>query len=415
MTDQTQEHATRSPSGSHGWRRCPGKINAERDLPDRVGIEAAEGTLFHEYAELCLKTGLPPETFPTGEERIVSGHTVSYNDEMIRHLTTGLALIAELMEPDALIFIEQKVRIERWTLEKGGRGTSDVCIIFPAKRKIIVWDWKYGKKSVSPIENDQVSLYALGCWNDFAEEIFGTAEGVTVEFIIYQPRVPGGGGRWPTTMEWLLDEGDRIRYDAALTYDPDAKRIAGDKQCLYCKAAGTCATAAVHNLDMVQLKFKDIDERIEWGLAAPELPDPNEWTPERRAYVRLHRDTFNSWLRKLDDVIMQDAKADRPTPFLKVVPGNAGRRAYMSTALPKLERDMQLMLGKKAFEPRQLVSPAVAETLLGKATYEEVIKPFVKQAEGKPMLVPITDGREAIPSSLIRFEGTQDTDNEDEE
>src|SRR5690606_11185475 len=103
-------------------------------------------------------------------------------------------------------------------------------------------------------------------WDTVACEIFdGNPAGIEVELIIWQPRVPGGGGRWTTTMEWLLEEGNRIRIDAAATYDPDAPRVAGEKQCRYCRVRADCATHAIYNLSMVGLRFEDIDEGIESG------------------------------------------------------------------------------------------------------------------------------------------------------
>lgn len=415
MTDESQEHATRSPSGSHRWRRCAGSINAERGLPDKVGIEAAEGTLFHEHAEICLRDGLEPHDLPTGEKREVSGHIVAYNQEMIDNMYAGLDWIRERLSSEALLYVETRVWIEPYTLEDNGFGTSDVAIVYVKRRKIIIFDWKYGKVPVSPFRNDQATLYTLGVWETIAGELFDwDPTGIEVEIMIWQPRVPGAGGSWETTMEEVLAEGDQIRIDAAATYDPDAPRTAGLKQCMYCKARAKCPERAAYNLELFDLHFEDIDEAIEWGpdVIPPIMPVLEEWTPERRSYVWLHRKSFTRWLQELHDAIMLDAMADKETPFVKVVQGNAGRRAYKDEG--KAKTVLVKELGAKVAVIESLITPAVAEKKLGKKKYRERLAEYVTQPEGKPLLVPVTDTRDKLPSKMIHFEEVEELDEEEE-
>lgn len=417
MTEEVQEHSTRSPSGAHGWRRCPGKINAERGRPDRVGREAAEGTLFHDYAERCVLTGVDPQFFLPGSETvIVSGHAVCFNEEMVENMLAGLQFIYSLLTEDAILMVEQRVRIEPWTLEPGGFGTSDICIIFPKRRKIIVFDWKYGKVAVSPINNDQEIIYGLGCWESFAGEIFNwDPTDIVVELVIWQPRVPGGGGSWETTMEWLLAEGNQIRIDAAATYDPDAPRIAGAKQCHYCKVQAECPERAAYNLALFGARFDDIDEAIEWETEL-ELADPGEWTAEHRSYVWLHRKSFTRWLDTLKEAIMLDAQAGKETPLIKVVPGNAGKRTVKADFQEDYKNYLVTVLGEEvALKPQECITPAVAEKKLGKKRFKEDLGLYITQADPKPMLVPVTDTRQALPSKMIQFDDILEEEDDDAE
>lgn len=370
--------------------------------------------MFHEAAEICLITGIDPQMLPQGETRIVSGHTVSFNQEMVDNMIGGLDLLESLMEPGCIVRIEEQVRIEPYTLELGGFGTSDVIIIYPDRREIIVFDWKYGKISVSPVENDQEILYALGVWETVAGEIFNwNPVDITVKLIIWQPRVPGGGGEWETTMEWLLAEGDNIRIDAAATYDPDAPRIPGEKQCRYCKFQPQCVEYAAYNLRMIGLKFEDIDEGIELDVT-PNLPtDFETWTPERRSYVWLHRKAITRWLKMLGDEIMFDYQKGRPTPMIKAVPGNRGHRKWRDEYKRQVETYLDTNVDPdKAWVP---ITPAALQELIGKKRYEEDVAVYVSQSEAKPMLVPITDGRKAIPSNMVHFEGIEADEEDGEE
>lgn len=371
--------------------------------------------MFHEAAEICLVGGIDPQTLEKGVEQTISGHVVSFNQEMVEHLLSGLDLIAELIEPGDIVRVEERVWIEPYTLEDDGFGTSDLIIIKVKKRQIIVFDWKYGKIAVSPIENDQEVLYGLGVWETVAGKIFDwDPTDIEVKLIIYQPRVPGGGGEWSTTMEWMLQEGNAIRIDAAATYDPDAPRIPGTKQCHYCKAKKDCGPFIRWNLQMVGLRFEDLDTGIELDVSPPLVEDFGEWTPEHRSYVWLHRKSFISWLKSLGEEIMADYQHERPTPFIKAVTGKGGRRKWK---LAEHRKEIETYLAE--YPPEEVwvpISPAEMEKKTGKKAFREDLSMYVAQGDPKPMLVPITDTRKALPSKMVKFdELEEDEDDEDGE
>lgn len=431
MTDESQEraHATRSPSGSHGWRRCPGKIQAEAGLPDRVGREAAEGTIFHEHAELALRLGLEPESFETGLENMIDGHRVAYDEEMVNHMGPGLEYIYNRMDiyraetgEEPLLFVETRVRISTWTLEKDGFGTSDVIIIFPRWKLIIVFDWKYGKIAVSPVKNDQLTIYGLGSWETVASQYFPDIDPfeIVVELTIWQPRIPGGGGTWPTTMGDLLAEGEQIKIDAAKTYEPNAPRIPGPKQCQYCKRSGNCPEQAQYNLEQYSLHFDDIDDAIEFGIDLPD-PDIDGWTDERKAFVLLHKAAFERWFKKLHEQALLDSARGQPWPMMKVVSGNAGHRAWEkgkeAEVQPLIERgiaDNKRKKEKPSATVTKLITPAVAEAAVGKKYYREHLAPYTTRPPGKPIVVPETDPRDAIPTLGQQFDEAMLLEDEDE-
>lgn len=406
MTDETHEHSIWSPSSSHGWRRCKARIRAEKGIPDKVGREAAEGTIFHEHAELAVRLGIDPGYFRTGQKELIDGHEVAFDEEMIRHLRDGIEYLKFRMgehgDVPVILMVEQKVNIEPFTGEPGGKGTSDICIIFPTLRIILVFDWKYGKVVVSPVENDQLSLYGLGCWQSFAGDIFEwDPTDIDVEFIIWQPRVPGGGGSWPTTMEKLLAEGEKIRQDAEETRDPNAPFTPGPKQCMYCKAAPKCAALAQYNLELYSLHFDEIADSIEFGIDVPE-PDLDGWTDELKAWVLLHKAMFERWFKRLHEEALRDAARGKPLPHLKMVAGNQGRRFYKDKTAAR--RILIQELGKDKAVIEEIITPPVAEKLLGAKRYREMLAPYVDQPPGKPILVPETDPRKELPSMGQEFD-----------
>lgn len=396
------EHAVRAPSGAYQWRRCAGSIEAQKPYPDRAGIEAAEGTLFHAHGEMALLFGLDPHDFKTGLKQEVDGHIVEYTDEMIESMYAGLDWVRDQLRPGCLLFVELKVPIERWTFEKGARGTCDICVIFPEERRILLADWKYGKVAVVALKNDQMILYGLGLWEKFGKKYFGgDPTNVVVDIRILQPRVPLGGSSWTTTMKVLLKEGESIKIDAKATYQKNAPRTAGLKQCQYCRARGDCAALAEFNLSLFKLKFEDIDEGYQWDFP-PALQKPEGMTPERRSYVLLHKAVFVRWLAELHRGALLDYTAGKPIPRMKVVEGRKGIRKFTDT--PRVKKMLMSDLGPVEAFTKELISPAQAEKKIGKKPFSVRYGDFIEQAPPKPSLVPDTDERPALPSKALLFD-----------
>src|SRR5688500_2727457 len=82
-------HSDCGPSSLSRRMKCPGSRNAERGLPDRVSKDAAEGTVFHEVAAMCLEFGLEPDDF-LDREFEADGYTFTFDEDFARHMRPGL-------------------------------------------------------------------------------------------------------------------------------------------------------------------------------------------------------------------------------------------------------------------------------------------------------------------------------------
>ena len=400
------EHAIRAPSGAYQWRRCAGCIAAQEGLPDRAGFEAAEGTMFHAHAELALLFGLDPHDFPRGVKWKIDGHIVEYDEEMVDNMYEGLDWVRDQIRPGCIVFAEVKVPIERWTFEKGARGTCDIAIIFPKERRILLADWKYGKIAVVAEMNDQMIIYALGLWEKYGQKYFGgDPSNITVDLRILQPRVPLHGSAWTTTMKKLLKEGESVKIDAKATYAKNAPRTAGLKQCQYCRAASTCQALADFNLKLFALKFEDVDEGFKYD-EPPELQDEHRLTPERRSFILLHRKMFTRWLELLHTSAMTDFAQGKPIPKMKVVAGRAGPRKFLLTKNQKIKIIVRLIqdLGLEEMYRKVLVTAPQVEKKVGKKKFNERYGDFVEQSPPKPALVPETDERPSLDSKALLFD-----------
>ena len=403
------QHSKRGPSAAHRWRPCPGSVEAERDLPDDAGEEAIQGTVFHEYAADCVELGLMPHSLVGARMMCEDGAYREFTKTMAEKMMPGLIMLWAMADsPGAVLLVEQRLDLQYWVGE-GEFGTSDACVIDLQRRKIVVFDWKWGiGVPVSPEWNDQAILYFLGCWTTFAHGIFEQdlldnggnpndpwEDDIEVEVIIEQPRAPGGGGVWHTTVGELLAEGERVRRDAKATEDPNAPRVPGIKQCQFCKAgrANACLEKIEFMSEMVGIDLDELEEDLMLGLE-PTLPDLSALTPEQRTQIVLHAPMIKDWLDRLHDEAMEANKKDRgSTPGLKRVPGRNSPRGWVDPA--KAEKVLEAKLKDRAFK-KKLLSPAQAEEELGREEYEATIQPFVRHGTPKPILVKESDPREAL-------------------
>lgn len=420
MSEDLDLHSSLGPSSAHRYRRCPGSVALEATLPNEAGMEAAQGTVFHYFAALCLEFGLDPEVF-IGATHEVEGHGVlTFTPEMSTKMQPGLDYIRALMEPGDIVIVERRVDLSPW-LGPNQFGTTDCAIISLTKWRIIVFDWKWGAGvPVVPEENDQGILYGLGVWNSIAYDLLmpkvspadedQAIDDLEVQIIIEQPRAPGGGGMWPTTMGLLLKRGEQIKRDADRTRDPNAPRIPGTKQCQFCMGArkNVCEEHAAFMLAMFDTKMEQLEDQFEDG---DELALRRALSPKARSQVLLHKGMIEKWLDRLHADAYADAEQGRPVPGMKLVEGRRSPRSWIA------ENKAAVILSKdKAVgDPytHKLLSPAQVEDIVGKALYRKRYEALAALGDAKPQLVSDEDDREARANREERFNAALGDDNSD--
>jgi hypothetical protein len=261
---------------------------------------------------------------------------------------------------------------------------------------------------VFPHWNDQAILYALGFWNTIARELFAGLDPADVEIaiVIEQPRAPGGGGVWITSMAALLKEGKKIRADAEATRDENAERTAGPKQCQFCKAAraGTCPEYAAMQLDAFDLGLEELDDYVDLDVPPPM---PKVVTPERRSYILKFAPVFSRFVADLHAQAYDDARKGRLVPGMKLVPGRTPARKWKDDEKEKAV--LEVLFGDAAYN-RKLLSPTQVEERIGKKEFSARFKHHLRREEAKPILVPSTDRREPLASLQTVFDSLMDED-----
>ena len=361
-------HAILGASNAHRWLVCAGSVEAERDIPNTTSPFAEEGTRAHELGELALLTS--DAALDTFEDQEMAEFVRVYTD-YVRQSAAG----ADVFE------IEQRVSYADWV--EGGFGTADAVIV---KDGVIhVCDLKYGMGvRVDAEENPQGMLYALGAYaeNSYLGDIH------TAKISIIQPRLDHIS-EWEISIEALLRWAEWAKQRAEATQDPDAPRLAGEKQCRFCRAKASCQALKDVTEAAIMSEFDDLDN----------MPKANTLTDEQMRAALDAKPMIESWLSAIEK--LAKARLEEGGGFVgyKLVEGRSNRRWISED---QASEELVNLLGEEDAYTKKLVSPAQAEKLLGKKRVSEIADIVVKSS-GAPTLAPETDKRPAINLTVDDF------------
>lgn len=364
---------------------------------DEGGEHADRGTILHAIAEECVRWDRDPYSYVGQLWSYGCIEDMEITEDHADGIDYGMSIIDSYT---GKLFIEYRVDLGKWM--PGQFGTLDIGIV--GKRRIVIFDWKFGHNRVQAYQNEQLMLYALAFWHNVARHHTDATE---FELIICQPPAPGGGDQWTCTLDELLAFGKRVKKRAKLTYDEDAERVPGPVQCAYCPGAKTlkCEEYNQFTLAMVVSDFDDLDETMELGLP-PRLPSASKLTQERKAYIVLHRDMIEKFLDRLNGDLLNDALRGDPTPGVKAVYGRNPPRKWKKEAEAIVKGILEKLLGDDAYV-KKLISPTMAEKELPEKMYAK-LKEYIDAGSPKPVLVPEESNKPRVPVLADLFDDIED-------
>lgn len=374
------KHALLGPSSSARWLACPPSARLTEFMPNETSVYAEEGTKAHYLCEQVVRRSIPgweglPEA-PMQDLWNSDDYTPEMKEAAKLYADFIHTLYAEFKHTPT-VCVEQHVKMTRWVPECF--GTCDCLLIGDGILHVV--DFKYGAGvPVSPEENTQMMLYALGAW-----ELFRATDQInTVRMSIVQPRIQSE----PET--WEIPENDLTRWAesflkpmAQLAWEGKGQLNPGEKQCRWCKAKAQCRA------------WKDKYGPLAGFVAEtiPEARDPRLLTNEEIGDWLTQVQGLAEYVKCLEEYAQQQLQSGTPVPGWKLVEGRSTRRFTDQDAAFKAMEASGIQ--EAMLYERTPISLTAAEKLLGKKHFAEVCGGYVEKPKGSPKLAPESDKRPA--------------------
>lgn len=402
------DHSIFSPSASARWLPCPGSLIPNLLAPDDTGIFAAEGTVAHELAEEWLITATKP-SYRIGQVIWVDNKTDWFEIRIDRAMMTYVEEYVDwcMMTPGRK-FIESRVDFSMLTPVPNQKGTLDFSSVY--KRTLYIKDLKYGKGvQVEVVKNSQLLIYAYAKYMEIKD--FYDIDKIVIG--IGQPRL-GGMSEWELSVEELLGFGEMVKPKAKAAWDFNAPRVAGQKQCTFCRVRSTCPALAAMAQDVTNLWFPEDDEfrltprkaeslkrDIDEGTYHIDMPPPMSLDNGQLAKVLNYRKPIENWFKSLYTELQRRAMKGESIPGYKLVEGKNFRDFRDVYEVEKAL--IKVGLDEDELWKTEFLSPAQAEDALMQKGFKrkelpDILDKHVVLAKGASSLVPESDKRPALAS-----------------
>ena len=341
-------HAKLGASSAHRWMNCAGSIqlvdrlltHADFVSTDKT-VYADDGTRAHAVGENCLiNVSLNPQDYV---------NLGAIGQEMADAVKIYVDYCRMLMQKKGRCYIEQTFNLEALNPPSDMFGTVDFAHWDPQTKTLEIVDYKHGVGvPVSPVENPQALMYAVG-----AITSFGLEPREVIVTIIQPRRKDGNRIIWsaPYKMSFISAFAAKLIHAAHATAEPDAPLNPGD-WCRFCKARAVCMAHHDHIVSKAKEVFSD-----------DTLPDPDVLLIERLSEILFMRKDVYSWLKQIKEHVEGLLSKGIPVPGWKLAQGRR-RKVWVD---PEKARKFLISIGISSD-----ISPATAQAALGNTLPREL-------------------------------------------
>ena len=374
---ENRAHALLSASGSHRWMACPPSARLEECCQNKESDAAKEGTVAHELCELKVKVQLGEDVSMSEYEALKENPLFTKEMDACTNIYADYC-IDTAKEENGLPLIEVELDLSSYIPE--GFGTVDCVIV--SEDTLHVIDFKYGRGvEVSPVENSQLMIYALGAY-DLYSPIYDFK---TVKLTIVQPRLSAEPKTWECDVQHLLDFAEKLKPIADLAFKGGGDFAPSEHTCLFCKVKYTCRARADKNLATMFLQEKD-----PYTLSNDEIGE-----------ILAKVSDFPKWIKDLEDYALEQLLSGKEIKGYKAVEGRSSR--VWSDEKKAFEVIIEDGTEEKALYETVPLSLAKIEKLLGKKKFASLVGEYVTKSQGKPTLTLSSDIRPSIQDVKSMF------------
>lgn len=372
-------HAKLSASSSSRWLNC----TASTKFMDKSGSSDASdyGTLLHYLAELKLTvdydiTGLLGKRFNIVDGGcVVSDSGKHVVDEIMIDTVFDYGNYTDAVSGD---FYEVEMRYDlSGNVGYDCGGTCDFVSIDKDTNSIHIIDLKTGRVEVSPENNTQLMIYALGAFYSLSDRAQG--KDWTFYLHIYQPLINNIGFSAMTKAE-LLKFGDRLKKAVDDIKSGNLSYTPSEAACKYCPNNSNCK--ALNDKVYASIyKMLEVDPGNVDGLSLDDV-----------AKVKVDMPLIETFLKAIEKRVFMELSSGNEVLGFKLVQGRPGNRQWAVEYPIEALVDMGLQRDEIAIE---MIAPLSVVDRVAK-THGADISGLFSRPEGKPIVVGIDDKRPAI-------------------
>lgn len=420
--EEGKSHSLLAPSSSSRWITCPGSVQKCKDLPrEQSGSAALRGTRIHYLGESILNAYLNgdenydkifDELKETQGDQDCNGPFKIESDmlrEAINYANYCIDLTKHYDQDKCKIIAELNVDLSE--IAENTAGHADAVVLVPNNQgyTLHIVDLKTGTTLVNALGNSQLRLYGYGAFLEYELEYDITE----VQLHIYQNNQKAGKNisYEVIAIDKLLTWIDNVVKPAAdEAMNEDAKCVPGEKQCEWCPAASFCKEAHEFGVSMIDDMFESLQDETD---SKPENVG-NHITIEQCSEFLQNMKMIQKLAKSYESRIEKELQNGKKVPGYKLVLSKHNKKWTNELEVyDKLKKWAPI----DEIAPRKLVTPNQAETILGNMSTQKKNK-FAEmwvRPEGKPVMAPESDKREAIKPVVDDFEDlVKDIDEDDD-
>jgi hypothetical protein len=344
--------------GSIADRRihCPRSYALEQLAPpDKGSIYARQGTALHEMMSRILGQGMEADDMlpfpytqkePDGSEwtyEVSHDEWEELGQVALDALDDVIALLEAKTGADFQMYVEQSCD---YPGVDGARGTSD--IIWRCGNTAGIWDWKFGRKYVSPKANSQLMFYLNAARAKFPEFFKGATHWITY---ICQPQVSKDAAGWE------LEDADLVAFDKSVheairTIRTQGKNapIAAGEHCAFARCKVICPLhgGAAVELGRMIGQLDSTETKTDFDLPA--------FLSKAMELAEMAED----WAKSVAGATQASLEAGAPVPGWKLVAKKSSGKSWTEDEEIVEARLKEAGIAEEAIVKRSLVTPTQA-------------------------------------------------------
>jgi len=349
MEDQNHSeraHAKYSPSSASRNMTCTAAVPLTEKLISEGKIEedsgsslpADRGTFLHELAELKLRKPRTSLAKLVGKETYTrdNGDVIELTKDMVDEVTYAVTEAKAFMKQFPAATWDYEVKMASADGIEDAWGTADI-FGFEMGSRVIIADFKFGKRPVSAVNNTQFKEYGrLGAQVAFVT--FTDDQEVVAKVI-----QPAQKTKFDDFQRYDAEEMRDHIADMKEAVSGEEKFSASESNCMYCQARGHCTERGSKLNKVVMTAFKAVGkaeessvevEKVEPVTGGLVLPPPAEVPPEMVQHFMAFGKMFQKWFKEFSADAYRRASGGEDLEGMKLVVGRKGNRKW---AVPDIE------------------------------------------------------------------------------